>query len=66
MAHSSCPKCGNHGFETVITTPSGSNFKLLFIQCSSCGCVIGVLDYYNIGRLLENLAKNLKVDIHRS
>ena len=37
----------------------GSNFSLTFIQCASCGGVVGVMDYYNIGQLLHDLANKL-------
>ena len=64
MAFSSkCPSCTSTSFETAIETPKNSNFKLLFIRCSSCGTVVGVLDYYNIGALLEKLADKLGVDL---
>lgn len=59
MALSVCPKCSSHSFETVEATPSKSNFKLFFVQCSSCGCVVGVLDYYNIGTKLKELEKDI-------
>lgn len=59
MALSSCLKCGNHHFEVAANEPRGSRFKLLFVQCSSCGAVVGVLDHFNIGSLLHTLAKRL-------
>jgi uncharacterized Zn finger protein len=63
MAMSTCPKCPNSSFELVENTPRHSEFKLSFIQCSSCGAVVGVLDYYNIGQLIHDLAKKLRVNI---
>ena len=60
MAMSSCPKCGNHLFEVQTTTPSQSNYKLLYVQCSSCGAVIGVMDYYNIGARIDKQDAALK------
>lgn len=59
MARSTCVKCGGSMFETVEQSPRGSNFKLIFIQCSSCGGVVGVMDYFNIGAKVENLEKDL-------
>ena len=53
MALSTCPKCSNHSFEVQEFTPTRSKYKLLFVQCSSCGAVIGVIDYFNIGHMLE-------------
>ena len=59
MAYSKCPSCTSTSFETSIETPKNSNFKVQFIRCSSCGTVVGVLEYYNIGALLHILAKKL-------
>lgn len=56
---SKCPSCSSTSFETAIETPKESRFKLLFIRCASCGAVVGVLDYYNIGSMLQQLAKKL-------
>lgn len=63
MALSTCPKCGNHSFEMVENSPSNSRFKVLFIQCSACGCVVGTKEYYDIATLIKRLAQKLKVDI---
>jgi hypothetical protein len=50
---STCPKCDSHYFEVKENEPRDSNFKLLFVQCGSCGAVIGVMDYLNIGAVLQ-------------
>ena len=52
-------KCGGTSFEQVEATPRNSNFKLNFVQCASCGGVIGVIDYFNIGADLHELARQL-------
>jgi len=44
-------------FKVVEKEPVGSNFKVMFVQCSSCGVPIGVLDYYNLGSLLQEQKK---------
>lgn len=50
-------------FKVVTKEPSGSNFKLNFVQCSSCNTPIGVLDYFNIGGLLKDQEKAIaKID----
>jgi len=54
-------KCGSILFEQVEAEPVNSKFKVNFVQCASCGGVIGVLDYYNIGGVLNTLAKKLGV-----
>jgi hypothetical protein len=63
MATSRCPKCASSSFELENFTPRNSEFKLSFVQCSSCGAVVGVLDYYNIGQLIHDLAKKLNVHL---
>jgi predicted nucleic-acid-binding Zn-ribbon protein len=56
---STCVKCGNTSFEVKEVSPNGSNFKLIFVQCASCGGVVGVTEYFNIGAKIEALAKKL-------
>lgn len=63
---SKCPKCNNTFFELEENSPSGSNYKLLFVQCSSCGSVLGVMDFFNIGtkisiveEMIEKLDKKI-------
>ena len=60
---SKCPRCQHSGFEVAIESPSGSNYKLAFVRCSSCGTVVGVTEYYNIGARLSELAKLLGRDL---
>jgi hypothetical protein len=54
MALSKCPHCNNTSFEAAEVSPSGSPFKAIFIQCAGCGAPAGVMDFYNIGTLLNN------------
>ena len=63
MAMSSCPKCGTHRFEMKESSPAGSEFKIMFIQCASCGTVVGVTDFYNIPSLLGKIAKKLEINL---
>lgn len=56
---STCVKCGGHLFKIKEQSPSGSNFKVFFIQCSSCGVPVGTMDYYHTASLLENLEKKV-------
>jgi hypothetical protein len=51
MAASTCVKCGNDSFEAVETTPVGSEHPVTFVQCASCGGVVGVHDGIEAGRL---------------
>lgn len=59
MASSTCPKCNSTSFEVMENTPRDSNYILLFVQCRSCGCVVGTMDYYNIGAKIQGLEKEL-------
>jgi len=65
MALSTCIKCGSSSFE-LKEAPSvnGARFKYHFVQCNSCGGVVGVLEYNNIGLTLEKLAQKLGVDLN--
>lgn len=60
MAISKCGSCGNHLFELVQNEPRGSAFKLYFVQCSSCGAVVGTQEYYSTHAILKNHAELLK------
>lgn len=61
MAMSTCVKCGNHTFEVKEAEPVNSKFKLMFVQCSGCGGVVGVMDYFNIGYFVKKIAEKLGV-----
>lgn len=57
MAWSTCPKCNCHNFEVVEKFLAG--YKLAFIQCLSCGAVIGVMDQNNVGQRISELEKKI-------
>jgi hypothetical protein len=59
MATSTCVKCGGRHFELKEASPTNSQFKVNFVQCASCGGVVGVLDYYNIGQELQIIKKTI-------
>jgi predicted nucleic-acid-binding Zn-ribbon protein len=63
MATSTCIKCVNEEFESKETTPRNSNFVYSFIQCTNCGDVVGVMDFYNIGNMLQQIGRKLGVNI---
>ena len=65
MAMSRCPKCESSRFDMQEATPRGSRFKVMFIQCASCGTVVGVTDWYNTSNLLGKIAKRLGFDLFR-
>ena len=59
MAQSKCIKCNGITFEMVENTPLNSNFKLMFVQCQTCGTVVGVLPYENAAELVRKLTKKI-------
>jgi hypothetical protein len=63
MALSTCVKCGGTFFEVVQVEPQGSAFKMLFVQCSACGGVVGVQEFFNVGDLVHTLAERLGVKL---
>jgi len=62
---SKCPRCSNDEFEAVNETPINSEYELIFIRCTSCKIVVGVIDYYNVGALVKKLASKLKIDLDK-
>lgn len=63
MALSACPNCHKTEFE-IAESPQlsggGYSTKVWFVQCSSCGAVVGVIDYYNLTHRMREL--EAKVD----
>lgn len=60
---SKCPKCGNSFFKVEENSPQDSNYKFIFVQCSSCNSVVGVMEYFNVGEKISNLEKKInKID----
>ena len=65
MAFSKCPHCENRYFELAEQSPSGSNYKIQFVQCSKCGAPVGVMEYYDSGALLKKNEKRLEALEHK-
>ena len=61
MAISTCVKCGGQSFEMMVQKPEESEYKLIFVQCSNCGGVIGVMDFMNIGSQLDEIKRKLGI-----
>lgn len=60
MAKSKCPSCESNHFEMVDNNNvKGTSYKVMFIQCSKCGTVVGITDFYHTASLLEKIAKNM-------
>lgn len=49
MAASKCGACNSTRFELVETLPSGSNYKIWFVQCAHCGVVVSAMDWFPVG-----------------
>jgi hypothetical protein len=60
MALPTCIKCGSHTFELVDFEPRGSNYKINSVQCTNCGGIAGVLEYYDAGVLLKRQDEAIK------
>ena len=61
MAVSTCVKCGSSSFEMVEPKIKTAAYRLYFIQCASCGGVVGVQEFNNITATLEHLFKQLNL-----
>lgn len=65
MATSKCPKCESTSFELKASDSTGRNvidgtvYAYAFIQCRSCGAVVGVVDGHHVPSLLEKIAAKL-------
>jgi hypothetical protein len=42
MEVSQCLRCGNRSFESIKKIPIGYPRKVMFLQCSVCGGIVGV------------------------
>ncbi|AWL29002.1 hypothetical protein DJ533_10710 [Acinetobacter defluvii] len=61
MATSKCGNCNSASFELEIKSDvKGSAYPFTFIQCSSCGSVVGVLEEKNSEWLLSQLRKKIE------
>lgn len=54
MAYSTCPKCTSTSFEVKEAEPRHSSYKMIFVQCSSCGAVVGSMPYFDAGVLAKD------------
>ena len=59
MALSTCPKCTSTSFEVKEAEPRGSAYKIVFVQCSACGAVVGSMPYYDAGVVAKDNQKDL-------
>lgn len=57
---SKCVSCGKTTFEIKLAEPKGSKYKVYFIQCASCGGVVGTMNYFNINAQILQQNKAIK------
>ena len=60
LAASKCGFCSHTRFELKEGTPVHSNYKIFYVQCASCGAVVGTQEYKNAGALLVELSAAVK------
>lgn len=56
MTVSTCPRCERTSFEIKEVAPTGSSFKMNFVQCKSCGTPVGVVDFHNTYAIIQKQA----------
>lgn len=57
MAVSTCHRCDGQAFESVVHLLESS--QVVFVQCSACGCIVGVTEFLNLGAALVQLRANV-------
>ena len=60
MATSTCVKCGQSRFELHEASPGKAEFKFWYLQCTSCGGVAGLTEFFNAGAILKRMEDELK------
>ena len=61
MAQSCCIKCGGTHFEAIhANNLEGTTRAILFVQCTNCGTVVGVLDFLNVSVKAERVKNDLR------
>lgn len=57
MAVSACAHCQNQSFEVQRVEINGASRQLLFVQCTSCGAPVDVIDGHAVLRRQEQDAR---------
>jgi hypothetical protein len=60
MAIAACVKCNNKIFELSEFRPLDSRYPLFAVQCSACGCVVGVVEHRDISAMLYEQNEAIK------
>lgn len=65
MATSTCPRCGKNSFELKEARKiAGSNYDFYFIQCASCGAVVGTHETHYVSFMLQKIMKKLGIKLN--
>ena len=66
MAQSQCIKCGCRKFEVVhANNLEGTTRAVLFVQCTDCGSVVGVLDFLNVSVQAERVKNDMRIMVEK-
>jgi len=60
LSGTKCPKCEHKGFELVEDEPANSNWKHMYLRCSSCKSFLGILYMNNTNILIEQLQEDVR------
>lgn len=64
MAIPTCSQCEETKFELVLQQPKDTKYTFNFVQCESCGTVVGVLEERNtIEAILRRIAEKVGADL---
>lgn len=59
MATPRCVKCEGTRFEANSIEPAKSRFRLVAINCASCGSVLSVIEAYNVSNEVRDIKQHL-------
>ena len=57
--NSECLRYSSQRFEAVEAKIEGARHRYMFVQCASCGGVVGILNYQNVPSMINQLAQKL-------
>jgi len=61
MTEPICVKCGSHEFTVAPANMEEHGRAFLFVLCSSCGGVVGVLENFDAGLMLSEIQGTLSI-----
>ena len=70
MATSNCLRCQKETFELVLAEPKGAAVRMYFVQCASCGGVVGTAPFADTASMLiqqnealKEIARHFKISV---